>query len=117
MKLKILMDNHTEIDVYYLGEPAVSYWIETEGKAFLFDAAYSDAFLKNAKDMGVDVTKAEAVLLSSRRSCTGRYRLSVTSPVLLLTRPSTRLGETYTPPLAKTLNAAASCSGVAVSFP
>ena len=22
MKLKILMDNHTEIDVYYLGEPA-----------------------------------------------------------------------------------------------
>ena len=64
MKLNILMDNHTEIDVYYLGEPAVSYWIETEGKYFLFDAAYSDAFLKNAKDMGIDVTKAEAVLLS-----------------------------------------------------
>ncbi|MBQ3616185.1 MAG: MBL fold metallo-hydrolase, partial [Anaerotignum sp.] len=64
MKLKILMDNHTEIDVYYLGEPAVSYWIETEGKHFLFDAAYSDAFLKNAKDMGIDVAKAEAVLLS-----------------------------------------------------
>ena len=64
MKLNILMDNHTEIDVYYLGEPAVSYWIETEGKAFLFDAGYSDAFLKNAKDMGIDVTKAEAVLLS-----------------------------------------------------
>ncbi|WP_405728443.1 MBL fold metallo-hydrolase [Anaerotignum sp.] len=64
MKLKILMDNHTEIDVYYLGEPAVSYWIETEGKAFLFDAGYSDAFLKNAETMGIDVTKAEAVLLS-----------------------------------------------------
>lgn len=64
MKLKILMDNHTEIDVYYLGEPAVSYWIETEGKAFLFDAAYSDAFLKNAGDMGIDVTKADAVMLS-----------------------------------------------------
>lgn len=64
MKLKILMDNHTEIDVYYLGEPAVSYWIETEGKAFLFDAAYSDAFLKNAEGMGIDVTKAEVILLS-----------------------------------------------------
>ena len=64
MKLKILMDNHTEIDVYYLGEPAVSYWLETEGKCFLFDAGYSDAFLKNARDMGIDVTKAEAVLLS-----------------------------------------------------
>lgn len=64
MKLNILMDNHTEIDVYYLGEPAVSYWLETEGKCFLFDAGYSDAFLKNARDMGIDVTKAEAILLS-----------------------------------------------------
>ncbi len=64
MKLNILMDNNTEIDVYYLGEPAVSYWIETERKYFLFDAGYSDAFLKNAKGMGIDVTKAEAVLLS-----------------------------------------------------
>lgn len=64
MKLKILMDNHTEIDVYYLGEPAVSYWLETEGKCFLFDAGYSDAFLKNAEGMGIDVTKAEAILLS-----------------------------------------------------
>lgn len=64
MKLRILMDNHTEIDVYYLGEPAVSYWIETEGKAFLFDAGYSDAFLKNAADMGIDVAKADAILLS-----------------------------------------------------
>lgn len=64
MKLKILMDNHTEIDVYYLGEPAVSYWLEEGGKAFLFDAGYSDAFLKNAKDMDADVTKAEAILLS-----------------------------------------------------
>lgn len=64
MKLNILMDNHTEIDVYYLGEPAVSYWLETEGKCFLFDTGYSDAFLKNAAGMGIDVTKAEAILLS-----------------------------------------------------
>lgn len=64
MKLTILMDNHTEIDVYYLGEPAVSYWIETEGKAFLFDTGYSDAFLKNAKEMGIAVTEADVVLLS-----------------------------------------------------
>lgn len=64
MKLQILMDNHTEIDVYYLGEPAVSYWLETEGKYFLFDAGYSDAFLRNARDMGIDVTKAAAILLS-----------------------------------------------------
>lgn len=49
MKLTVLMDNHTEIDVYHLGEPAVSYWLEADGKRFLFDTGYSDAFLKNAK--------------------------------------------------------------------
>lgn len=64
MKLTILMDNHTEIDVYYLGEPAVSYWLETEDGCFLFDTGYSDAFLKNADKMGIDVRKAEAILLS-----------------------------------------------------
>ena len=64
MRVTVLMDNHTEIDVYYLGEPAVSYWLETEGKCFLFDTGYSDAFLKNAADMGIDVTQAEAILLS-----------------------------------------------------
>ena len=52
MKLTVLMDNHTEIDVYHLGEPAVSYWLEADGKRFLFDTGYSDAFLKNAKAMG-----------------------------------------------------------------
>ena len=64
MELTVLMDNHTEIDVYYLGEPAVSYWIRADGKQFLFDAGYSDAFLHNAQDMNIDVTAADAVILS-----------------------------------------------------
>ncbi|MDD4842930.1 MAG: MBL fold metallo-hydrolase [Anaerotignum sp.] len=64
MKITVLMDNHTYIDVYYLGEPAVSYWIEAEGKSFLFDVGYSSAFLKNAEDMSIDVKKAEAIVLS-----------------------------------------------------
>lgn len=64
MRITVLMDNHTDIDVYYLGEPAVSYWIEAEGKAFLFDVGYSEAFLKNARDMALDVTQAEAIVLS-----------------------------------------------------
>lgn len=64
MQITVLMDNHTEIDVYYLGEPAVSYWIETEGKCFLLDCGYSDAFLKNAKAMGLDVTAIDTLILS-----------------------------------------------------
>ena len=75
MKLTMLMDNHTEIDVYYLGEPAVSYWIETDGKRFLFDTGYSDAFLKNAAAMGLDLTTADTVLLShSHNDHTGGLR-------------------------------------------
>jgi 7,8-dihydropterin-6-yl-methyl-4-(beta-D-ribofuranosyl)aminobenzene 5'-phosphate synthase len=49
MKLTILVDNNTIIDQYYLGEPAVSYWIEASGKKILFDVGYSDIFLKKCK--------------------------------------------------------------------
>ncbi|WP_352399981.1 MBL fold metallo-hydrolase [Anaerotignum sp.] len=64
MRVTVLMDNHTDIDVYYLGEPAVSYWIEAEGKSFLFDVGYSSAFLKNARDMLIDVTQADGIVFS-----------------------------------------------------
>ena len=64
MKLTMLVDNHTLIDAYYLGEPAVSYWIETAGKTYLFDAGYSDVFIKNAEKMGIDLSSMEAVILS-----------------------------------------------------
>lgn len=49
MKLTVLVDNNTFIDEYYLGEPAVSYYIEDEGTKILFDTGYSDIFIKNAK--------------------------------------------------------------------
>ena len=32
MKLRVLEDNNTFIDEYYLGEPAVSYYIENENE-------------------------------------------------------------------------------------
>lgn len=48
MKLTILVDNNTYIDKYYYGEPAVSYYIETEDNRVLFDTGYSDVILKNA---------------------------------------------------------------------
>ena len=51
MKLKVLEDNNTLIDMYYLGEPAVSYYIEDGNDKILFDVGYSDAFMKNAENM------------------------------------------------------------------
>ena len=47
MKLRVLVDNNTYIDRYYLGEPAVSYYIECDGIRLLFDAGYSDVFLES----------------------------------------------------------------------
>ena len=49
MKLTVLIDNNTLIDRYFLGEPGVSYYIETDGKKILFDTGYSDAFIRNAQ--------------------------------------------------------------------
>ena len=37
MKLTVLVDNHTYIDRYYLGEPAVSYLIEDGARVILLD--------------------------------------------------------------------------------
>ena len=54
MKLKVLADNNTFIDMYYLGEPAVSYYIEDGNDRILFDVGYSDVFMKNAKKMNID---------------------------------------------------------------
>lgn len=64
MKLTVLVDNNTYIDEYYFGEPAVSYYIEAEDKCILFDAGYSDIFLKNAQKMGIALGKLTHVVLS-----------------------------------------------------
>ncbi len=64
MKLTVLMDNNTYIDQYYLGEPAVSYYIEEGDVRLLFDAGYSDAFLQNARAMGIDLSGLTHIVLS-----------------------------------------------------
>jgi len=64
MKLKVLEDNNTFIDMYYLGEPAVSYYIEDGEDKILFDVGYSDAFLVNAKKMNIDIDSINKVIIS-----------------------------------------------------
>lgn len=64
MKLKVLVDNNTFIDKYYLGEPAVSYYIEDEGVKILFDTGYSDVFIKNATSMDINLKEIDKVVLS-----------------------------------------------------
>ena len=64
MKLTVLADNNTYIDKYYLGEPALSYYIEDEGERILFDCGYSDVFLRNAERMNIDLSQVTTVVLS-----------------------------------------------------
>lgn len=64
MKLTVLIDNNTLTDRYFLGEPGVSYLIETEGKKVLFDVGYSDAFITNARKLSIDLLDVDFVVLS-----------------------------------------------------
>ena len=64
MKLTVLMDNNTYIDQYYLGEPAFSVYIEDGAEKILFDTGYSDAFLRNAEQMQVDMNALTYIVLS-----------------------------------------------------
>ncbi len=64
MKLTVLMDNNTYIDAYYLGEPAVSYYIEDGDARILLDCGYSDAFIRNAETMGINLSKLTHIVFS-----------------------------------------------------
>ena len=64
LKLTVLVDNHTYIDQYYLGEPAVSYYLQDGDFTALFDAGYSDVYLRNAAALGLNLAPVDAVVLS-----------------------------------------------------
>lgn len=64
MRLTVLVDNNTYIDQYYLGEPAVAYYIEDGGRRILWDCGYSDLCLRNAQALGIDLTKLTDIAIS-----------------------------------------------------
>ena len=64
MKLTVLTDNNTYIDRYYLGEPALSFFIEEGDTNILFDTGYSDVFVKNAAALKVNLTKTDYIVFS-----------------------------------------------------
>lgn len=64
MKLTVLVDNNTFIDQYYLGEPAVCYYIEDGETKILLDAGYSDVYLRNAEMLGIDLSLVSTIAFS-----------------------------------------------------
>lgn len=64
LSLRVLVDNATLVDRYFIGEPGLSFYLECGGKRILFDTGYSDALLVNAKKMGIDLLNLDLVVLS-----------------------------------------------------
>ena len=64
MKLTVLVDNYTNIDEYYLGEPGVSYYIEDTDATVLFDTGYSDILLRNAEALHKEMTRVSKIVIS-----------------------------------------------------
>jgi 7,8-dihydropterin-6-yl-methyl-4-(beta-D-ribofuranosyl)aminobenzene 5'-phosphate synthase len=64
LKVTVLVDNNTLIDRYFLGEPSLSLFVEADGKRVLFDAGYSDLFLRNASRMGIELLTLDSLVFS-----------------------------------------------------
>ena len=64
MKLTVLSDNYTYIDRYFIGEPALSFYIEEGDERILFDTGYSDSIIFNAEKMGINLSNLTTIVLS-----------------------------------------------------
>lgn len=64
MKIKVVVDNNTYIDQYFLGEPAACFYIEIDGQRILFDTGYSGILLSNAEKMNIQLSELTHIVLS-----------------------------------------------------
>jgi len=64
MEIKVLIDNNTIIDQYFVGEPGISYLISDGEDKILFDVGYSDIFIKNAQKMNESLLDINYIVLS-----------------------------------------------------
>ena len=64
MKLILLVENNSLYDTFFHAEHGFSAYVEDEGKKILYDTGYSDAFIKNAEQMNIDLTDLDYVIVS-----------------------------------------------------
>lgn len=64
MQLTFLVENNSLIGTTYLAEPALSMLVTDDDTRVLFDTGYSDAFLKNAHQKGLDLLHLDWIVLS-----------------------------------------------------
>ena len=63
LRITVLVEN-TAGRVNVLGEHGLSLWIEAAGRSFLMDTGQGGALAANAAQLGVDLARAEAIVLS-----------------------------------------------------
>lgn len=64
MELTVLVDNNTRLGNCLLSEHGLSFYIEDGDLRMLFDCGASDAFIKNAYKMGLDLESLTDIVLS-----------------------------------------------------
>lgn len=67
-RIATIIENSEGIREELSFEHGLSLWVEREGRAVLFDTGASDAFLKNARLLNIDLNRAEAVVVSHGHS-------------------------------------------------
>lgn len=63
IRIHILVENKT-YKTQYIGEHGLSVYIETKNKKILYDTGMSDAFVKNAQQMDIDLAKTDFAVIS-----------------------------------------------------
>ena len=63
MKITVLVENTTS-NADFIAEHGLSLLINSNGKTILFDCGQTDAFIKNAKTLGVDLSQVDFLILS-----------------------------------------------------
>lgn len=64
MKVTLLMENNSLFCKYHSAEHGFSAWVEDEDIKVLFDFGFSDKFIHNAEELGIDLRTADYVVLS-----------------------------------------------------
>ncbi|HII98804.1 MAG TPA: MBL fold metallo-hydrolase [Methanoregula sp.] len=64
MDVTILVDNTALFDRMFVAEHGFSAYLETEGRKILFDTGYSDAVVRNAAKMDIDLLDLDYIVLS-----------------------------------------------------
>ena len=68
MRISVLVDNNTSMGNTLTPEHGLSFYIEEAGKKLVFDCGTTDAFIKNAYKMGVDLEHVTDIILSHSHS-------------------------------------------------